>query len=210
MKPEIVLIGGGEHAAIVAEIATLSGHRVKGYVAPDRSENLSGLEYLGDDDALTAYQSVEWVLAIGATGPTTARRQIHAGLDQQATFATLVHPSAVVSSSAQLGAGVVIGASAVVQTGASIGDHVILGTGSVVEHDVTVGDHSVIGPSVTVGGGASIGSGVFVGMHAAIRDHVEIGDLALVGMGSIVTRSVLPQRTVMGRPANTVEPAKHD
>ena len=205
MTPDLVLIGGGEHAAIVAEIARLTDRSIRGYVAPNRTPGESDLSYLGGDSRLTEHTDAEWIIAIGAVGPPRLRRRVARQVDGFGSFATLIHPSAFVSASASVGPGSLVGAAAVVQPRASLGSHVIVGTGAIVEHDVVLADHVVLGPGVTIGGGSSVGEGSFIGLGASIRDHVEIGDEVTVGMGSLVVRAVQSGASVMGAPAGRVD-----
>lgn len=81
-----------------------------------------------------------------------------------------VHPSAVVSPSAVIGAGVTIDALAV------IGDH------------VTIGERSWIGAQAVVQAGTVIGADVRVHANATVYPFVEIGDRVIIHAGARIGR----------------------
>jgi len=212
---DLVVVGAGEHARVVAEAARASGAwRPTGYTDrldgtfADRPPEVDGraLPRLGTDEALAARLAGlpagdrPW-LVLGFGGPPAARAHAVAAFGPQARWGTVVHPTAWVSPTAALGVGVVVLAGAVVNTGAVLDDHAIVNSGVVVEHDARVGAHAHVAPGATVGGGATIGAGAFVGLGAAVRDHVRVGDGATVGMGAAVVDDVADDALVVGVPA---------
>ena len=70
--------------------------------------------------------------------------------DEPPAFTPGVHPSAVVSPEAKLGANVSINANAVIEAGAEIGDNTVIGAGCYIGHDVKIGSDSLLYPNVTV------------------------------------------------------------
>jgi len=201
MSRRLCLFGGGEHARVVAEAATLGGWEVVGAWSP---EPASGIPWLGDDAAF-ALERERWqdaLFHIGFVGHHGARtrRQVLGRWDGLA-WASVVHPTAFVAPSARLGAGVFVGPRAVVHTGATIGDHAIINSGVIVEHDAVVGTGTHLAPATAIGGGARLGDWVTIGLGAVVRDHITIGDGAQVGMGAAVVADVRTAATVLGVPA---------
>jgi len=78
------------------------------------------------------------------------------------------HAAAVVSSSARLGAGVVVEARAVVAERAEIGEGTLIGAGAVVGREVKIGSGCRIYPQVTIYPGTTIGDRVIVHAGAVL------------------------------------------
>lgn len=209
----VVLIGGGEHARVVAEAITLCGIEILGYVAPEEPapDAWPEVRYLGDDGRAAELVSsgAGFVLGIGGLADPARRRAVADHYEVlESRWVTVVHPSAIVSPGAHLKPGAFVAAGSVINTGASVGRHAIVNSAALIEHDVAIGDHAIIGPGVAIGGGSVVEEGAVVGLAAVIRDHLTIGAGSVVGMGSVVTRSVRSGVTVMGVPAREVPRAE--
>ena len=204
--PRLILIGGGEHARVVAEAAAaMGGMELVGFVDPDpcgETVRRLGLRRLGDDGVLRQHPGAWGVIGIAALGSLAARRGIVERLSPALEgWATVIHPGAWVSPTASVEPGAVIMAGAVIQTGARVGAHCVVNSGAIVEHDVELGAFSHAAPAAVLGGGVRVGEGAYIGMGAAVRDHVAIGAEALIGMGAVVVTDVAPGRRVLGVPA---------
>ena len=219
----LVIVGGGEHAAVVVDAARSrpDAWRPVGFTDPDPAPGTAarlGLEHLGDDSVLGgsarlpsaghgapepgrfgAPDGRPWLVLGFGVSPDARRRTTARAADT--AWATVVHAAAWVSPTASLGAGTVVLAGAVVNAGAEVGAHAIVNTRAVVEHDVVIGDFAHLGPGAIVGGGARIGEGAFIGLGALVRDHVSVGPGAVVGMGAVVVEAVAEGATVVGSPA---------
>lgn len=207
MNPYVV-VGGGEHARVVADAILASGGTLAGYadraVAPELERRFN-LPYLGDDTTTLAWaadKGVVFVLGMAGVGVSRARQKVvERYVASAARFGAVVHPRAWVSPSATVEAGAVIMAGAMVNTGARIGAHAVINTGAVIEHDCDVGAFAMVGPAAALGGGAHVGEGSYLGLGCRVRDHVHVGANTLVGMGAVVTRAVQDGVTVVGVPA---------
>jgi sugar O-acyltransferase (sialic acid O-acetyltransferase NeuD family) len=117
------------------------------------------------------------------------------------TFATIVHPSAVVASDVALGEGAQIMAGAIIQPGSRIGMNTIVNTKASVDHDCLIGDHVHLSPGVTLSGDVRIYNGVHIGTGATVIQGITIGANSLVGAGSVVIADVPSEIRVLGAPA---------
>ncbi|RAJ97569.1 sugar O-acyltransferase (sialic acid O-acetyltransferase NeuD family) [Larkinella arboricola] len=120
-------------------------------------------------------------------------------------YGTAVHPSALLDSSAQLGAGTVILHGAIVQADTRIGSHAIVNTGASVDHDCTVADFVHVAPGAVVCGGIRIGPGTLIGAGAIVCPNLTIGQWAIIGAGAVVTRPVPEYAVVAGNPARIIK-----
>lgn len=199
-RRSLVILGEGEHAEVVADAARSgdSPWDVEGFISESAEATLS--------DRLTAAPTEDRpALVIGFGAPATGRAAAVTRFDESVVWATIVHRTAWISPSAEVGPGAVILAGAVVNAGARVGRHAIVNTGAIVEHGVRLGDFVHVGPGATLGGGATVGDYAHVGLGAAVRDHVSIGSRVTVGMGAVVVADVPKDAVVVGNPAKPVE-----
>ena len=210
----LVIVGGGGHALVVAEAASLAlggaGLGLRGCLdddpEPAAAVGPGGIDRLG---AMDAFESIAtsggtWILGIGDLG---ARRGLLDGLPGPARIGgahTVAHPAAFVSPSASIGRGVFIGPGAIVHARAHVGDHAIINSGAIVEHDVRVGENAHIASGATLAGGVTVGRHTLIGSGASALPGVRVGDGCTVGAGSVVREDVGEGRTVVGVPARAV------
>lgn len=199
----IWVIGAGGHAKVVAETALAAGSTVAGFLDDDPAKqgtHLLGLRVEGPILAgMTRLGVYRWVLGIGDN--RVRRHLVEQGLPAEPI--SLVHPSAVLSSSAKIGLGSVVFAGAIVQAEAQIGAHVVLNTRATVEHDVVVGDFAHVAPGAVLLGAVEVGQGALIGAGAVVLPGVRIGEGAVVGAGAVVAKNVPAGATVVGVPART-------
>ncbi|MCC7340576.1 MAG: NeuD/PglB/VioB family sugar acetyltransferase [Bryobacterales bacterium] len=138
-------------------------------------------------------------------GDNRTRQGISAALNAEGHIAQAVrHPSAIMATSASLGAGSILMARVVVNTESRVGAGCLLNTGCVVEHHCEIGDFVHLAPGVLLGGGVKVGEGAFVGLGAMVLPGLSVGSGAVVGAGAVVIRDVAPGATVAGNPARNL------
>lgn len=206
---DLIVIGGGEHAAVVIDAALSRPDlwRVVGFVDPQPCATTAArfaVPRLGDDAAaLARLDSAAVILGVGALTAAPVRERIARRYDEHgAQWGAVVHARAHVAPTARLGPGTLVAAAAVVNPGSRIGAHCVVNTGAVVEHDCDIGAFAQVGPGAVLGGGVVAGERAFFGLGCRVRDHLRIGPDVVVAMGAVVTRSV-DRGTVMGIPARS-------
>jgi len=120
-------------------------------------------------------------------------------------FATLVHPSARISSKSSLGEGSIVSVGVIISSHTHIGRHVILNRGALIGHHTKIGDYVTIQPGANIAGACHIGDATYIGMGAVITDHITIGSHSVVGAGAVVTKDVPDNVLVVGVPAKIVK-----
>ncbi|MCO6179015.1 acetyltransferase [Ciceribacter sp. RN22] len=190
----LILLGAGGHAKVVAELARSTGWHVAGFLAPASGQGGSNLDapLLGDGRDLTA--DPRWLEEhdlFPAIGNSEVRWREFVRLTAVgARIPSLVHPNAVVSSSARVEAGVVVMAGAIVQADAMIGPAVIVNTGAQVDHDCEIGAGAMIAPGAILCGGVHVGEHAFVGAGAVLVPGIRVGKGAFVGAGTTVVNDL--------------------
>ena len=201
---KLVLIGGGGHARVVAEVATAAGHELLGVLTPCEASPAEGLTRLGDD---------RWIEhARAETGFHIAFGPRHDSNDREAAFSrlaalrlampALVSPAAQVSQLAEIGDGTLVVHGAIVNAGATLGVNVIVNSGAIVEHDCAVGRHSHVAPGAILAGSVQTGERCLIGAGAVILPGLTIADRTVIGAGAVVAKSIAdPDTTWSGNPA---------
>jgi sugar O-acyltransferase (sialic acid O-acetyltransferase NeuD family) len=211
MRPPILIVGAGGHAAVVADALLACGERVLGFTDADPAKHghtLCGLPVLGGDDALGAHSPGELMLVngLGGVNDTTARRTVQRRLEAAGWhFAGVRHPTAIVSPFAQVGDGVQLLAASVVQAGARIGAGCIVNTAAIVEHDVVLGAWVHLAPRAVVCGDVAIGPHSHVGAGAVVRQGIRLGEGSMVGAGAVVVKDFAGGGLLVGVPARRRE-----
>jgi sugar O-acyltransferase (sialic acid O-acetyltransferase NeuD family) len=201
---KVVVYGAGGHGKVVADILlSLSQHEVVGFIDGNESlygSTVLGLPVCGGESWLRKQSTTDhWGVALGI-GNNYVRGQIVSRL-RGLQLLLVIHPSATVSRSAELGEGTVVMAGAVINPGAQVGRGAIINSGAVVEHDVVIGDYAHVSPSSAMGGGARLGEMSHLGLGAVVLPGIKVGDRSIVGAGACVTKPVPSNTTVVGVPA---------
>jgi len=206
----VIIIGSGGHAAVVADALMAAGRRVLGFTDNDASRHgfrLCGLVVLGGDSALARHAIADVELAngiggAGKSGTAGLRSHVQLGLEAQGwRFASVRHPSAVVSPFAQVGAGTQLLAACVVQAGAAVARGCIINTAAVVEHDTQLEAFVHVACGAVLCGNVTVGTHSHIGAGAVIRQGVQLGEHSVVGAGAVVLNNFPGGGTLLGVPA---------
>lgn len=203
----LAIIGASGHGKVVAEAALLSGWDDIGFF-DGRYPQLTQVgpwPVLGSDRAIFQ-RAGEFDGVVVGIGHNRTRLQLSLAL-QAAGFplATILHPAAVVSPHARVGAGSVVLARAVINIDAELGCACIINSGAVVEHDNRLADGVHVSPLAVLAGGVSVGEASWIGAGAAVRQGLKIGHDALVGLGAAAVQDVADGEIVAGVPARILE-----
>jgi sugar O-acyltransferase (sialic acid O-acetyltransferase NeuD family) len=204
---DVLIIGAGGHGQVVADILVTalqcgSHLRPSGYVDDDQGlwrKTLLDLPVFGSIDEWATFGRDAVILGIGDN--LTRCRMFERLSRQRVSFATALHPSAILSPSCELGRGSVVCAGAIVSTLASVGVNAILNTGCSVDHHNDIGDHVHIAPGARLGGNVTIGQGTLIGIGATVMPGRRVGAWSIVGAGAVVTEDLPPGVVAAGVPA---------
>lgn len=123
-------------------------------------------------------------------------------------FANLIHPKAIVASSATMGHGVSIQAFTIVGPNAQMGNFIQVFGHATVGHNCIVDDYAYITSNSIVGAHVHLKKGAFLGINSTTLDRVTIGEWSLVGQHSNVIRDVPDYTKVVGNPARIIGEVK--
>jgi len=222
---QIILIGGGGHAKVVADCARSAGTHVAGFLDDGADPALAamGFKRLGATtdwlqvlEHLSIESRDEAILMFNAIGDNHHRREVTERIRREMDeisrrsgerdvslwrFATIVHTSAVVSGSASIEHGALVGPAAVLNAACVISEGAVVNSGAIIEHDCSVGRFAHIAPGAVLGGAVIIGEATLVGIGARIKPGLHIGDNVTIGAGAVVCDDLADGVTVKGAPA---------
>jgi sugar O-acyltransferase (sialic acid O-acetyltransferase NeuD family) len=212
-RDKVVCVGGGGNAKVLIDIILNDNNyslvgitEVAGNLF---QEKINGIPVIGSDEVLPRLfdEGVKFAfVGMGTVGNTSERTKIYQKIEAIG-FAplTIIHPSAMIALTAELGKGGCFMAGAIINPYAKIGHNVIVNTGALVEHDCLINDHVCISPGAILGGEVTVGEQSFIGMGALIKQGVTIGRNIIIGMGAVVLDDIPDGETVAGNPAHKLE-----
>lgn len=197
----IAIFGAGGHAGVVGEIAEKVYEKL--FFFDDHKKTPVGTIWpiSGDfNDLINQISRFDAVfVAIGDNG---FREEKYLELrERKVKFATLFHPSAVVSKYSAIGEGSLVAAGAVINPFCVIGEGAIINTASTIDHDCILKDFVHVSPGAHVAGNVEIGSRTWVGIGASINQNLKVGKDALIAAGAVVVNNVSESIKVAGVPA---------
>ena len=143
----------------------------------------------------------EFALAFGS--PSLKRKIVGVLKNRGARFATIVHPTAMLSEFARIGEGLIMFPYSKISCNTTVGDFVTL-LATPIGHDTLIGDYTVISGGCNIVRNVKIGKDVFLAAGVCVAQDVQIGDGAYLGLGSVVIKDVPAGATVFGNPARVL------
>ena len=213
---ELLLVGAGGLAREAAE-AVRATNAVEptwdllGFLDDDpakRGAVIGGLPVLDGVEGIHDHPNAQVLLCPGRPDNYVGRCGLDKRLElDEDRYATVVHPSATVGTSCEIGRGSVVLAHVDLTADVVVGRHVVVMPQVVLTHDVRVDDFATLASGVRLGGACRVAEGAYIGSGAILREGTTVGEWALVGMGSIVTYDVPAERLWFGAPARDISSA---
>lgn len=212
MKKIIIVGAGGFGRELLQWIKDVNEEKatweIEGFI-DDNMDALKGVEIdydvIGTIKNWQPKEEEEFALAIGS--PELKRKVVAELKERGARFATVIHPTALVSEYASYGEGFVMFPYSKLSCNSTAGDFVTL-LSTPIGHDNVIGDFTVISGGCNIIRNVKIGQDVFVAAGVCIAQDVAIGDGAYLGLGSVVLKDIKPGAKVFGNPARIVPDVK--
>ena len=118
--------------------------------------------------------------------------------------ATLVHPTAVLASNVEIGAGSYIGPVSVISVNTKIGAFVVVDMHVSIGHDAVLNDFCAVFPGARISGCCCLGEYALVGSNATLLPGTRLGERAVVGASSLAHGLVEPDTTILGVPGRVI------
>ncbi len=172
--------------------------QIKGFLGLDDKE-LDDFDLpvgiLGHEGTYKFQEDDLFVMAVGQ--PALKRKIANRMIELKAEFFTLVHPTAIVCSSAKIGVGVVLCPFSIVSSDVRLGDFAMLNTQASIGHDCKVGDYCVLSGYASLNGFVTLEDEVFLGTRATVVASKTVGSQSNVSAHALVVSDVPKQTTVL-------------
>lgn len=203
----LVIIGAGGHGKVVADTAM---QMAQWDIIEFVDLLFPGLEKMGSWNVVAKnLEAVDYEVKpqfVVAVGDNKLRFKLfHAALELGYESATIIHPTAYISTYASIGQGTVIFANAVVNIGAELGTCSIINTSSTIDHDCLLGKSVHISPGAHLAGEVNVGDFSWVGIGAVIKQQIKVGKSVTIGAGASVVKNIGDDLTVIGIPAKPIQ-----
>jgi len=145
----LLIVGAGEFGQLVKELAELQNYNRIDFL-DDNSEFVIGktADYLKFKDEYTDF--------IVAIGNPIVRKKLVEQMEVHFNLATIIHPTAVISKTAQIERGCVIEAHTVINIGAKVEKASFINAGAVVNHNSVVKDYCQVDCNAVVAADAVV------------------------------------------------------
>lgn len=201
----LALYGAGGHGKVVADAALESGlwDDIVFFDEACASVRSSRWPVIGDFEVLLK-QVKSFHGVVVSIGENATRKHFFLKLQEfgGVPFASVVHPSAVISRFASIDVGSVVFANSVINIDSVLGRGSIVNTGAVIDHECQIGEFAHISPGANLAGNTSVGDCSVVGIGACTKQGVVVGDNCFVGAGASVVSNIPDNVVVVGNPAN--------
>ena len=193
---QIFIYGASGHGLVVADIAKTCGYE-KIIFIDDGNNSYPTFEDIKNKNVIP--------MAFGI-GNNTIRKKLFDQLKiHHFNMPPLIHPSAIIAPSVDIGEGTVVMPQVVVNAKSQIGKGVILNTSSVIEHENSIEDFVHISPNVALAGNVTIKEQTHIGIGSCVIQGIKIGKNCTIGAGSVVIRNIKNENLAYGNPCKVVK-----
>ncbi len=200
----IVIIGAGDGGRLVSELVKEQQEfEVICFIDDNEAvqgKTINGYKIIGTSADLKRFGGIGFVIAVGMN--MKARSMLfEKAMDAMLEPVNVIHRTAIIEKSAQVGKGTIMLANCVINAFATVGENVFIFTGTIIEHDTNIGNNVYFSPGVSLGGGVKVGDNTFFGINSCTVGGITIGSNVIVGAGSVVLKDVPDNTVVAGIPA---------
>lgn len=199
---KIYIIGAGGHGKVVADIAKKIGYKKIFFLDDSTKGQLGTYSIVGTTDDIDEIhqrdKDADFFLAIGNNIiREKVFKKIH---EKNIKLSILIHPSAVIDETVNIGEGTVVMANAVINAETTVGKNCIINTSASVDHDCIVEDYVHVSPGVNIAGTVHIGKRTWLGIGSSVINNINVCEDCILGAGSVVIQDIFNSGTYIGVP----------
>lgn len=208
MSTKIIIVGSGSHAAELRDYIDhnnfarpLERLHVEGYIDDDDKISYEHYDFpepfLGLIEDHEVKKDYKYLMGIANL---EYRKIIIEKLERQgAEFIGLIHPTAIISPTADIHPTTIISHNASVGANARIGKYNLLNSRCTIGHDSLIGDFNFISPQAAISGFTEIGNGNLIGTNACTIPEIKIGNRNKITAGMVIFKNIKDDCTVLFR-----------
>ncbi|MDO4963628.1 MAG: acetyltransferase [bacterium] len=208
MQKEVIIIGAGGHAKVIAEIILKSGDKVVGFLDDNlelQNKNIYlDKKVIGTTSDIEKFKKNYFIIGIGNNA---IRRKINE--NNKLKLYTAIHPSAIIASDVKISEGTVIMPGVVINPGTKIGANCIINTSSSLDHDNVIEDYVHISPGAHLAGTVTVKENTWLCTGVIVKNNIIIEKNNIIGAGSVVIKDILEtNNTYVGVPAKVLKKSR--
>jgi len=165
-----------------------------------KGERILGVEVIPQ----SKFDPLKYDVIIGIGDPSVRKAMVES-LPKETSYATIIHPSVVMSKWVEIGEGSIITAGSILTCNIKIGKHAHLNLHTTIGHDCVIGDYFTSTPGVNISGNCTFGDCVYFGTNASTREKLSICSNVTIGMGGVVVKSIDKEGVYIGNPLHKFE-----
>lgn len=181
---KVAVLGGGGFMTQIAE--ALAGDNSKEFTGyfDDNYQLGQHLGHLDIQHITECFHQKKFDAAFVAFGDLILRKKyIELLLSQRIPIINIVHPTAYVCNTAELGFNVFVGINSVISHRACVGNGVAISNICNIEHHNHLGNYIIFGPGVMLSGNVTVKSNTILGAGVSVESNITIGENCYVCSG---------------------------
>ena len=175
---------------------------INGYPVIGKIDKVTVDRYIDDPDVYFFYSLISVKLNFNF---------LHKLLDMEIPkerFATIIHPTAVISKFAHIGYGTCIQPFVSVGPNTKIGNHVQIYAQSLIGHGSKLDDYAYVANNACIGADVHLREGAYLGTNSTSLEFVKFGKWSITGIGAVVLKDVPDYAKMVGNPARQIGSVK--
>jgi len=209
---KLVIIGGGETAAIAYEYFThdspceVVAFSVEQQFIKDRE--LFGLPVVPFENLEKIYNTIDYSAFVAVSYTQLNRVRTRLYLEAKAKgfhFVNYISSRSFVWHNVEIGENCLILENNVIQPFVKIDNNVVLWSGNHIGHRTIIRENCYISSHVVISGFCEIGKNSFLGVNCTFADCIKVAEDCLIGAGTVITKDTEPQKIYVGNPAKVNE-----
>ena len=146
----------------------------------------------------------ELSIAVGYTR-MQYRKEVFERFENIIPFATFIHSSCFIDSTAKIGKGVVIFPQSVLLIDSIIEDNVFLQINCSIADVSIIRKHSLVSVAASIAGRVEVGECCFIGIGSTISSDVKVCNNVFAGAGTVIVKNITEPGTYVGVPARKIK-----